>query len=348
MKKLHTIILLSFIGLTSIAQPIITTKNISIIGDTLKRVFIDSLNDAASVGASGANVTWNFTNLDSINNGKSFYVAPSTTPYAATSMAKKANLSAYAIGSTYNSYSFYNSQAGYFVVVGGAGGPVDSTIYSRYDTVAYFPFTYLTTLNDSNIFRIYVSGGIVDRVYNGRHSTVDGYGTLKLPNATYNNVIRYHNEFYQRDSLFSGSTYIGSTTSYYTKEYVWASKDYRGQLFYMITSQKKNGVSQAGGSRWYLKNPYPAIATGINEINPENSVTVYPNPFSTETILQSGEILNDATLTACNLYGQQVKQIKNITGQTITFNRDNLPSGIYFIRIIQDNKTIATKKIIIQ
>jgi hypothetical protein len=39
--------------------------------------------------------------------------------------------------------------------------------------------------------------------------------------------------------------------------------------------------------------------------------------------------------------------MKNISGKTVTLFRENLPSGIYFIRLIDENKTIAVEKLII-
>jgi hypothetical protein len=89
------------------------------------------------------------------------------------------------------------------------------------------------------------------------------------------------------------------------------------------------------------------IVSGVDEIKVENLVSIFPNPFSDQTTLQANENLKDATLTVYNLVGQQVKQIKNVSGQTITFHRDNLPSGLYFIRMTQDNKIISTDKLVI-
>jgi bilirubin oxidase len=88
-------------------------------------------------------------------------------------------------------------------------------------------------------------------------------------------------------------------------------------------------------------------STGINEIENKTSITIFPNPFSTQTTLQTDKFLKDATLTVYNLYGQEVKQIKNISGQTVTFHRDNLSSGLYFLRITQDSKVIVTDKLVI-
>ncbi|MFA5772953.1 MAG: T9SS type A sorting domain-containing protein [Thermoplasmata archaeon] len=86
---------------------------------------------------------------------------------------------------------------------------------------------------------------------------------------------------------------------------------------------------------------------GINEINIQNTINVFPNPFSSLTNLQTDKFLKDATLTVYNSFGQTVKQIKNISGQTVNFHRDNLPSGLYFIRLTQDNKILSTDKIVI-
>jgi hypothetical protein len=77
-------------------------------------------------------------------------------------------------------------------------------------------------------------------------------------------------------------------------------------------------------------------------------ISISPNPFSTQTVLQIVDFLQNATLTVDNCFGQRVGEIKNINGQRITFNRDNWPPGLYFIRLTQDNKTLAIEKLVIQ
>lgn len=84
-----------------------------------------------------------------------------------------------------------------------------------------------------------------------------------------------------------------------------------------------------------------------NNFQVKNNFSLFPNPFSSQTILQSDNLLLNATLTVDNCFGQTVKEIKNISGQIIILQRDNLPSGLYFIQLTQDNQVIATKKIII-
>jgi len=73
----------------------------------------------------------------------------------------------------------------------------------------------------------------------------------------------------------------------------------------------------------------------------------YPNPFSHSTTLITKDILNNATITIYNMQGQAVKQTSNLTGQTITLYRDNLPNGLYYICLTEGNRIIATSKLII-
>jgi hypothetical protein len=85
---------------------------------------------------------------------------------------------------------------------------------------------------------------------------------------------------------------------------------------------------------------------GLEEFN-DPALTVFPNPFSSSTRIQSKGNLNDATLDVSNVYGKTVKRVENISGQSVTFSRDDLPSGLYFIELIDNNKIIATEKVLI-
>ncbi|MFY7989286.1 MAG: FISUMP domain-containing protein [Fluviicola sp.] len=87
--------------------------------------------------------------------------------------------------------------------------------------------------------------------------------------------------------------------------------------------------------------------TGINDNTNEGSINIYPNPFSTQTTLQTDHYLNNATLKVYNFYGQLNSQIKNINGQTIVLQRENLASGLYFVHLIQDKQVIGISKLVI-
>lgn len=126
-----------------------------------------------------------------------------------------------------------------------------------------------------------------------------------------------------------------------------------------IISAGSNNVSTQTSSGGNIGNAAPlsafsvetvsklCLTVGQNEITTNIIISISPNPFSSRTVLQSDNLLLNATLTVDNYLGQTVKQINNIIGQTIIFHRDNLPSGLYFIRLIQDGKIITTDKLVI-
>lgn len=90
--------------------------------------------------------------------------------------------------------------------------------------------------------------------------------------------------------------------------------------------------------------------TGIESIrNTNDAVTIYPNPFNTNTTV----IINDiSTVKNCQLtmYNDLGVEVINtlLTKEETTIDSGNLPSGIYFYKVIQDNKIIQSGHIIAQ
>jgi photosystem II stability/assembly factor-like uncharacterized protein len=86
---------------------------------------------------------------------------------------------------------------------------------------------------------------------------------------------------------------------------------------------------------------------GIEEQRIVNDLKIFPTPFSSQTTMHTEKPLKDATLTVYNMYGQIVKQLKNISGQDFTLHRDNLPRGCYFICLTENSMTWPAYKVII-
>lgn len=127
-------------------------------------------------------------------------------------------------------------------------------------------------------------------------------------------------------------------------------KDFSNELvsgsIYALTSLGNYFYAAAGGGVFTTNTSLPVSVSKIQSEIDEDCL-IYPNPFSSQVTLQTKNMIKNATLTIYNLQGQAVKQICNLTGQTIIVHRDNLPSGQYFIRLVQDDKVIATDKLII-
>jgi hypothetical protein len=90
------------------------------------------------------------------------------------------------------------------------------------------------------------------------------------------------------------------------------------------------------------------IVTDITKnITNQALLNIFPNPFSSETTFQTNEYLKDATLTFFNSYNQKVKQVNNISGYSTMIKRENLPCGLYFYTLVQQNKLIGKGKAVI-
>lgn len=119
---------------------------------------------------------------------------------------------------------------------------------------------------------------------------------------------------------------------------------HNGPYVVAVECFKQNNITLFNGQA-----PYNACSkpTAVKEINSSFLISASPNPFSMQTTLKTDGFFKNATLTVYNIYGELVKQIDNLSEHAIIFRRDDLPGGLYFIRLIQDGNLIATDKLII-
>lgn len=114
------------------------------------------------------------------------------------------------------------------------------------------------------------------------------------------------------------------------------------------TTSYPDGESTAGVGFDYVFRTFVTLTVGVASIDVRSSETgISPNPFSTETVLRTDALLQNATLTMYNAQGQQVRQMGHLTGQTIKLQRGNLPSGIYSMRLTENDQIRSVHKLVI-
>jgi hypothetical protein len=93
------------------------------------------------------------------------------------------------------------------------------------------------------------------------------------------------------------------------------------------------------------------VVTGIGELNPDNPLSVYPNPFTDKVFIEA-YLQNNASykLAVYNALGAEVKVIaEGISGveglDKFMFSSQGLDEGIYFLKMITANG-VSIKKII--
>ena len=145
----------------------------------------------------------------------------------------------------------------------------------------------------------------------------------------------------------SSGYWVGATNKYLALKLIVGTNTYYGWARLDFVSGSFTIKDYA-----YESTPNACIQTGqatvgVYENAGKSVFSIFPNPLVSATTIHTVDNLKNASLTICNSYGQMVKQVNNISGQTVSLSRDNLPSGLYFIRLTEENKTIAVEKLII-
>jgi hypothetical protein len=91
-----------------------------------------------------------------------------------------------------------------------------------------------------------------------------------------------------------------------------------------------------------------ANATGIVIFNADNKAfSVYPNPFTTSIVFKINDIslINNCELKLYNVVGVEIMHTV-ITKQSTVYETNNLPKGVYFYKVIDNEITIQSGKLI--
>ena len=112
--------------------------------------------------------------------------------------------------------------------------------------------------------------------------------------------------------------------------------------------------AQDGGTLTGMGLPFlvvGTIVTGIDEINSNSNVSIFPNPVKNQATVRlnlqglSSDLL---TLTVYDVLGSRVSEIENISVNEFTFNRNNLPNGLYMYELTQAGNRLSVGKIVLQ
>jgi hypothetical protein len=90
-----------------------------------------------------------------------------------------------------------------------------------------------------------------------------------------------------------------------------------------------------------------ASSTFIEVEDMSSEISIYPNPFSTQTTINFPEEQTNTTIKIIDVLGTILETI-SFTGSQLILDKGDLNSGVYFVQIIDSNKNVVNKKIIIR
>jgi hypothetical protein len=198
MKKLLTLLLLTFIYTGGFSQPSITSSFNPVVGDNYK---YHPVNTIVTPGNAGANVTWDFGAIAVLYNpfvGR--YHNPAATPYAADFPTATVAFEDHFMAGTYH----YYKTSGTKMEKLGEASVLVTAVFAAPFTMFTYPFTYNTTTTGNYTCTTAVGSLTLEK--NGTWSaTGDAYGTLILPSGIHSNVLRIKTH-HVVDDVYSGGS----------------------------------------------------------------------------------------------------------------------------------------------
>jgi len=277
--------------------------------------------------SSGLNQLWNFTQVQAVSTGVSMisYVDPITI--SSSSLFPQANV----VRSEYGNNLFLNTGNNGIKIAA-----ANNTTVSGQSILLPLPFSYGSSHTET-IITTYLSGADTIKTTTTKKLDGVGTGTLMLPTGTYKDVLRISGQIVESQTKngIPESNVITNNINYYYSEKI---------SHPLLYSENK----QETGPRDYF--PFTqfvsAIATGIDNLSNENSITItlMPNPSSTICWLAASRN-ESGQITITNAIGIIVLK-QNYSGETMELDLGELPNGLYTLQLIQGTR-IQTKKLLI-
>lgn len=207
-----------------------------------------------------------------------------------------------------------------------------------------YEFEYSIDLGDTNIFNTQVLSTYGTIAITAYDNLADGINDLTEGHESWYRFINLNSVTKQLDlSNFNSNTFQWGDTillvvdSNYTS-YLWSTLDTTNSIYitspgtYSIIVTDSNGIS-------YCDTVTINLATNIIENNLEKTFTIYPNPTTNELSI----IGNHLSITETTIIDLAGRHMKTINQNLHTINVADLPSGIYFIKLLTEEKTIIKK-----
>jgi hypothetical protein len=326
-----------------LAQPTLTSNFNPTMGATTIIVKADS--SGISEGAAGANVTFDFSALSMVGDTITYsYLYPSATPYGTKfPTATLSFLSEDGQGGAGFTY-LKTSATGYEIV--GVATPNLQLVYSNSQIFAQYPLTYNSTFTDDFAGLGTSAQGVTTYRMGNTSSVADAWGTLKLPQGTFNNVLRIKTIQTSKDSAsYMGNSFVFQNNSV---SYTFVRDDIQQQL---LSITYNTYIEPVSGNETSLKSVtyYPeAPTTGPNSIHSAEkdlTYTVYPNPASQQITITPHTDIKATHYTITDMLGKtQINQ--NFDGlQAHTADISMLNQGVFILSVYNDGKLLGSQKI---
>lgn len=341
MKRILSILVLTVSASAVFAQaPTINASNYFKLGKWYPyKLTMDSILWKMSPGNGGANIVWDYSAIkwaDYFCIDTTYAINPTATPKFAScgiSAADTANiclLNKSPLYSRTDDYHYYKVGNGKIIEIGydHDNGVVEDIQFQFSNCMleGLLPFTYLTS--NTNLFTgTYYSHLDGIHTITGTDTIIaDGYGTLKIDNAVYENCIRLKHIQSKIDSNQLRGVHVTKNI-----KYTWYSQLKEGPVLIM----EQNASPQTYMNGYFAASYYyPTKYTEV-PVNATSGISVYPNPTTDYLYLSLDKVLDGSVLVVHNSIGEQILKTE-LTQKVSNINVSTFQPGVYNYTLLSD------------
>jgi hypothetical protein len=351
--KTNAFLILSFLvlGYGLMAQPVIDLSVMLQPGDIAQVQPFEQALSTFDPGPSGPNVSWDFANVTAMGPSYSWKaMLPSASEYSDS--FPTATMAIEVLEDTSAWSYFYQHDANALNLLGAIGevGEKDTFVYNFSQNTQMelrMPLTYGDQHRDTarGYARIAMMGNlfVVDRtVY--RSLRADGYGSLRTPAGTYEDVLRVRVDEAVEDRFLNNV--VARQTNH---RYFWISAVYKYELLHMdslVTFGPTGTVTSASTYNYYQTQPIStSIRPGVDAVDFE----IYPNPVTAGHLWlkPSAPWAEPIRYSLTDMYGKRLTSGSIPAGQeSLRLRLTDISPGQYLIHLAGKSYS-ATRKLTI-
>ena len=89
------------------------------------------------------------------------------------------------------------------------------------------------------------------------------------------------------------------------------------------------------------------VGVGITVYDLNSSITIAPNPFTSQTTISFSELQKNTTIKIMDVVGKEIKTVL-FSGKSLILEKGEMQSGVYFVQITDDKKNVVNKKVVVE
>ena len=89
------------------------------------------------------------------------------------------------------------------------------------------------------------------------------------------------------------------------------------------------------------------LGVGVQVANNKNDITIYPNPFTSQTTISFSETQKNTTIKIMDVVGKEIKTVL-FSGKSLILEKGEMQSGVYLLQITDENKNVVNRKVVVE